>query len=273
MLKKAGVSCSSCHFDLIKGAGEKKVELSFEGGKIKTVMILGLGQLKKENCLRCHDQDSYFKKAGDKKEMHKAHVNIKNARCFDCHRPIQHSRAEKNHPMPGDCGACHSEPHRYQRLLSAGLERDGISAIPDPMFKARTKCLGCHLEKEINHRGQTIMRASARACVQCHSKDYEQMFGLWKSELAREIKKAQKLESEALEALAKHKTKVSEEKLKEAGQMLKSGREDLGIVRFGNGIHNAKYAMALLDAAITSFKDTIGYLEGKDMSEDMIQGE
>jgi hypothetical protein len=54
--------------------------------------------------------------------------------------------------------------------------------------------------------------------------------------------------------------------------MLKTGRENLNIVRFGNGIHNAKYSIELLDSAMTNFKDMIAVLEGKEI-EDIIEQE
>jgi hypothetical protein len=43
--------------------------------------------------------------------------------------------------------------------------------------------------------------------------------------------------------------------------MLKEGRETLNMVRFGNGVHNKKYSMFVLDAAITHFEDLLDYLE------------
>ncbi len=267
MLKASGVSCSSCHFDLIQGSAEIKVTPVIEGGVIKTVLSLGAGPIKVENCRVCHDQADYLRKTIDKKEMHSRHVTVKNARCFDCHRPIKHTVEKKHQPMQGDCGSCHIEPHRAQTILVTGAERSGIPPIPDPMYKARTNCLACHVEKEVNPRGQTVMMASARTCVQCHTKDYEKMLGLWKRELGREVEKAVELENEALKAFEQHKGELTQEKRLEAGRMLKEGRENLGIVRFGNGVHNAKYAVALLDSAISLFKDTIGYLEGKDLSE------
>lgn len=267
MLKDGGVSCQSCHFELIRGSGETKVEPFFEGSVLKTVLFLGAGRIKNENCLVCHDQTKYLQKAGDKKEMHGRHVSTKNARCFDCHRPIEHRKAKTHDPMPNDCAACHPEPHHYQRLLAEGPEREGIQSQPDPMFKSRSNCLACHVEKEKTHKGQIVMKASSRTCVQCHTKDYEKMLGLWKRELSREIEKAEKLQAQAIEALTKNKSKTTPEKLKEANRMLESGRENLDIVRFGNGVHNAKYSMALLDLAIANFKNTIGYLEGKDISE------
>ena len=47
----------------------------------------------------------------------------------------------------------------------------------------------------------------------------------------------------------------------------------MGIVQFGNGIHNAKYSMALLDATINSFETMIADLEGKDISEEIVEAE
>jgi hypothetical protein len=61
--------------------------------------------------------------------------------------------------------------------------------------------------------------------------------------------------------------------LNTASAMLKTGRENLGIVRLGNGIHNAKYSIELLDSAMTNFKDMIAYLEGKDITEGEAMGE
>ncbi len=81
----------------------------------------------------------------------------------------------------------------------------------------------------------------------------------WKTELADEIKYGKEIEQEALAALAK--AKLPEPKLVEARKMLNQGRENLNIVKFGNGVHNKKYSIMLIDAAITHFEDMIEYLE------------
>jgi hypothetical protein len=273
MLKDAGVACSSCHFELIQTPGETKVEPVFENGVLKTVLMLGAGRLKKESCLTCHDQVKYLTNTDDKKLMHRTHVTTKNAVCFDCHRPVSHRKAETNQTMPGDCRACHPESHHYQNLLAAGSEQHGIPAMPDPMFKSRAGCLACHVERKISHKGQAVMSASAKTCVQCHTRDYEKMLALWKRELARKIEKTEELEKKALDALAKYKPGLTPAKLKETQGLIEKGQSNLGIVRFGNGVHNAKYAIALLDAASISFEDTIGLLEGKDISDSAIKYE
>lgn len=271
-LKKAKVPCASCHIELIQASGGGQYEAYFEGGELKTALVLGAGRIKKENCLGCHDQVKDLKEDGNKKLMHQKHVTIKNARCMDCHQPILHTKADltktivKNNSnigydqsMPFNCTACHPNHHRYQRLLSTGPKRKGVSKSPDFMYKARTNCLGCHVEKEITDKGQIVLRASAKTCVRCHTKDHKKMLDDWKTELANEIKYTIEVEQEALEALAK--SNLQEIKLSKVRMMHHEGRENLNIVKFGNGVHNKKYSIMLIDAAITGFEDMIDFLE------------
>ena len=83
----------------------------------------------------------------------------------------------------------------------------------------------------------------------------------WNKELAEEIKYSKEVEQGALNALTKAKPKLSKSKLTEAEKMLKEGQENLNIVNFGNGVHNKKYSIMLIDAAINRFEDMIDYLE------------
>lgn len=277
MLQDNKVACAGCHIELIQAAGGGEYKAYFEGNELKTALILNAGRIKKENCLACHDQEKFLKKDEDEIEkelMHQKHVTIKTARCFDCHQPIRHIKADLNQPMiayqedqdinqsmlPG-CAACHPEPHRYQRLLAEGPKRPEVPKTPDFMFNARTNCLGCHVEKKINDKGQMIMQASAETCVGCHTKDHKKMLKDWKTELTNEIKFTKEVEQEALSALAKAKAKLPETKLAQARKMLKEGQENLNIIKYGNGVHNKKYSILLIDAAITSFEDMIDYLE------------
>ncbi|MEE9532611.1 MAG: hypothetical protein V3W52_16640 [Syntrophobacteria bacterium] len=267
MLKKAKVTCNGCHFDLIQASGGAAYEAFFEKGELKTALVLGAGRTKKENCLACHDQVKELKEADNKKLMHQKHVTIKNARCLDCHQPIKHVKAKADAKDPihdqvmlDACTACHADPHRYQRLLAAGPKREGVSSSPDPMYKARTNCLGCHLEQKFTEKGQRVLIASGKSCVRCHTKEHNKMLKDWKTELAKEVKYTKEVEQQALKALAKHKPKLTKEKLAEFREMLKQGSEDLKIVQFGNGVHNKKYSMMLLDAALTNFEDLLDEL-------------
>jgi hypothetical protein len=258
----------SCHFDLIQASGGATYEAFIDKGELKTALVLGAGRTKKENCLACHDRPKELKEAENKKLMHEKHVTVKTARCFDCHQPIKHTKADFSKPLSEQdgflreaCSACHPEPHRLQQLLATGPKREGVLASPDPMHKARTNCLGCHVEMKYTKKGQRVMMASGKTCVRCHTKDHDKMLKDWKTELAKEIEDAKELQKEAEAALAKHKATLTPDKLAEYKQMLKQGREDFRIVLFGNGVHNKKYSMMLLDAALTNFEDVIDELE------------
>ena len=266
MLKEAKVSCSSCHIELIQASGGGKFEAFFEAGELKTSLVLGAGRMRPASCRTCHDQTQALKEEQNKKLMHEKHVTVKNARCFDCHQPIRHTQADLQQPADKrptrvSCEACHFESHTYQRLLSAGPKREGVSKTPDFMFKARTNCLGCHVEQKLTQKGAKVMTASGKTCVGCHTKDHDKMLKDWKTEVAKNVKEAQEVEQEALEAMAEHKAKLTEDQLAKAHDMLKKGREDLHIVQFGNGVHNKKYSIMLIDAAITNFEDMLDYLE------------
>jgi len=274
MLKKANVSCTSCHLDVIQGAGGAKFEAFFENGELKTAMVLGTGGIRKESCQSCHDKQKDLKEEKNKKLMHQKHVTVKNARCLECHQQIVHTKADLEKPadkghalmdlkqsIQYGCSACHPEPHRYQRLLAEGAKRKDVFASPDPMYKARTNCMGCHVEKKLTKTGLKTMMASAGTCVQCHTKDHKKMLADWKSELVKEVQEAKEIEQEAVDALEDAGVKLSKDKLAEAQQMLAEGRANINIVLFGNGVHNKKYSLLLIDAGINKYDELIEYVE------------
>ncbi len=83
----------------------------------------------------------------------------------------------------------------------------------------------------------------------------------WKTDLHKGIKETIEVEKEALELLSEKKAKLPKAKLAEARKMLKEGRDILEIIRFGIGVHNKKYSMLLLGAAITKYEDLLDMLE------------
>lgn len=239
LLKESKVPCGSCHLEIITGKGE----------------------IKEESCLECHDSAETLNKAKNKKLMHEQHVAGQNANCFNCHEPIQHKKAEFLDPVIKNCASCHPDHHNYQKLLLAGEKREGVSESPNPMFISRTNCLGCHVETSHDKKGQELKIGSSEACVACHSGNHEKMLKDWIDELQKELKEAMELEKKAEKIIANAIGKISEEKLKKAEKMLETGRSNLRIVQYGNGVHNKKYAMLLLDSAFINFEDLIDDLK------------
>lgn len=254
-LKEAKVDCSGCHIDLVQASAGSRYELFVEDGALKSILVLGAGQIKKENCLNCHDQPDIVELADDSETIHAIHVFEQNARCFDCHGPVIHQKAEEIETIPRDCSACHTDSHKYQRLLTAGKERPGIMSSPDPMYKARTNCLGCHNEAGLTEKGHSVLTASDKSCVKCHTEGHDKVLASWKNEVKDEIENTLRAEKKALAAMDGKQGALSPENLKKMKDLLARGRRELDIVRLGNGVHNVKYSILLLDSALTAFDE------------------
>ncbi len=276
MLQKADVSCTSCHIDLIQATGGGNVNAYFEEGIIQTTLTLGADTIKKENCRSCHDRPEQLKEDTNKKLMHEKHVTIKNARCFDCHRSIAHTKSgtktTKKEPfgkmalettVEKGCAACHPEPHQYQIMLTKGEKRKDVLDAIDPMYKVRTNCFGCHNEAKTTDSGQVVLGASGKTCVKCHVKGHDKMLDDWKKELKNEIEYSREIMQESIDILTQATPELSKTDLNTASVMLDRGQEYMNMVIHGNGVHNKKYSIMLIDAAISSFEDVMDYVADK----------
>jgi len=195
--------------------------------------------------------------------MHDQHVAKKTADCFDCHSVIEHkNRADHLDFVREDCTLCHQDQHKYQKMLLAGIPvAEGVKGPPHLMFKVNTNCMACHLEKKLSN-GHAVRTGAPETCAACHTPDHKKMLSDWKKQVREEVEGAQELEQEAMEALkAAEMRGVSAEKLAEARKMIAAGRKFLDVVRIGNGVHNKKYAITILDEAFTNFEDTIDLLQ------------
>jgi nitrate/TMAO reductase-like tetraheme cytochrome c subunit len=245
-IKKSGVACESCHFEVVKGHGE-----------------VNTGNVVSNGCLTCHNRsEELLVKAKDGKLMHDEHVAKHTADCFDCHSVIEHkNRADHLDFVREDCMLCHQDQHKYQKILLAGIPvAEGINASPHLMYKVNTNCMGCHLKKELN-KGHAVRTGAPETCAACHTPEHKKMLADWRKQVGNEIKGAQELELEAQEALEAAKQRgVAEETLSKAREMIVAGQKFLEVVRIGNGVHNKKYAITILDEAFVNFEDTIDML-------------
>jgi hypothetical protein len=241
-LERSKISCSSCHFELIRGNVD----------------------VKKESCSDCHHDPTpeFMKKAEDRKVMHDTHVTKQTARCGNCHQPIEHSEFSYFEAGVRNCSACHPEPHIYQKMLLAGEGGNGIGKFPiahDPM---RANCLSCHTKDGHDEKGRKVRRAEGKACVECHGdKDKENISKQWKADVAEELKTARGLEKEVVAAIEEAKGNVAEANMRKMQGLLKNAQVNLKIVDAGGGVHNKKFAMLLIDSAVQNFEDVLKGLE------------
>ncbi len=244
-IEESGVTCESCHFEIVKG-----------GGEIETGNVVANG------CLTCHNRSqTLLATAGDLVLMHDKHVPNK-ADCFDCHTVIEHqNRTDHLDFVRNDCLLCHVDQHKYQKLLLSGTPVDGeISGEPHLMFKVNTNCMGCHLKRTLSN-GHDVRSASGDTCAACHTKKHKKMLDDWKQTLDREIADVEEVEAEAQTLLANLRDRLDKAQLTEAESMIARGSELINIVRFGNGVHNKKYAITIIDGAFGNFEDSIDLLE------------
>jgi len=249
-LKDAKVSCGSCHYDVIQASGRAKYEAYFKKGVLKTALVMGAGDIIKGNCFACHDQKKALKEVGNKKLMHEKHVSVKNARCFDCHQVIRHKKSVVDQTVAAKAGAKMTE---VQKPMSERFIADSCFAChPKPHELQRQ----CHLERKFTKKGTPVLMASAKTCVGCHP-GRQKLLKDWKTDLENGIKDTLEVQKEALDALSAAKAKLARPKLTEVRNMLKEGQKNLKMVQFGNGVHNKKYALYLLDAAMIRFDNLI----------------
>ncbi len=244
-IQESGVACEGCHFEVVKG-----------GGEIETGNVVANG------CLTCHNRSqTLLATAGDRDLMHDKHVP-NTADCFDCHTVIEHrNRTDHLDFVRNDCLLCHVDQHKYQKLLLSGAPVDAdISGDPHLMFDVNTNCMGCHLKKTLSN-GHDVRTASGDTCAACHTKQHRKMLDEWRETLESEIADVEEVESEARALLAELRDSMDKEQLNQAESMITRGGELVNIVRVGNGVHNKKYAITILDGAFGNFEDSIDLLE------------
>ncbi|MFQ5622309.1 MAG: NapC/NirT family cytochrome c [Paracoccaceae bacterium] len=247
-LAEAGVACESCHFQVARGHGDVKA-----------------GDLTTGGCLSCHNRnEEFFATAGDETLMHDKHVVPRTADCFDCHEVIEHGPpVDHLSAASQDCALCHQDQHSYQRILLEGIPvTDGIRSTPNLMAAVNTGCGGCHM-KETLSKGHLVRTGSAKACVACHTPNHEKILFDWREQLEEEVAAAEEIAQEATEALeVARQNGAAEKTLLEVQKMIAAGQKFLEIVRVGNGVHNKKYAITILDEAFVNFEDAIDLLDG-----------
>ncbi|BCO08272.1 hypothetical protein GF1_06480 [Desulfolithobacter dissulfuricans] len=193
--------------------------------------------------------------------MHEKHVAEQKAGCFDCHVPKQHKKTNYVEAIRQNCAACHPEQHLYQAQLIEGPEREGVPKTPGLMHEVTTNCLACHVRKK-DLKGTVVLQGDARTCVSCHKEGHLEMIERWKKEIAEGIKQAVALQKEAFQAIEQAQSdQLSPEVINEARALYEKGLKDLHLVQYGNGVHNKKYSLMVLNNASINFEDAIILIE------------
>jgi nitrate/TMAO reductase-like tetraheme cytochrome c subunit len=178
---------------------------------------------------------------------HKNHVAIQNLSCATCH-----SNAKKHGELvatKAKCASCHHEDptkdcggcHTIQKSLYEGGPFQGLTAPKDIMAEAETECAACHVGAD-----KKVVRPTAAACVECHDKDYEEIFVDWQTS----AKKAMAELGAALAALDRKGLSGERRAQAAAYDRLLTAFEQDGSL----GIHNNAFVTETLDKALAAVK-------------------
>ncbi|MFC1672679.1 NapC/NirT family cytochrome c [Pseudomonadota bacterium] len=245
-LQERGVPCESCHFDVVKGDGHVET-----------------GNVVSNGCLTCHNRSKeLLSKAQDKVLMHDKHVATRTADCFDCHMAVEHKNQPDHYDfVRNDCQLCHQDQHKFQKMLLTGAPVfEGAKGAPQLMDRVNTNCMACHVKKKMS-QGHPVRTGSGEACVACHTNKHNKMLEDWALSVDREVKDVTEVENEALQALMDaEKAGASPEILAEAKELITKGQKLVEVVRVGNGVHNKKYSITIIDDAFGNFEDAIDLL-------------
>jgi hypothetical protein len=114
------------------------------------------------------------------------------------------------------------------------------------MFGARTNCLGCHSATLADDHGGQVAKATESGCVACHGDQHAEKFEQWK--LGLELIQGDADQAyESAQALLDGSANLPEDVRTKAAALLSEAKEDLQLVRRGNGVHNVTYAIEVLD--------------------------
>ncbi|MCW8862824.1 MAG: NapC/NirT family cytochrome c [Rhodospirillales bacterium] len=237
------VACESCHLGIVRGSGE----------------------IRPEGCYtECHNRSpDLAAKEHDGKLMHERHTATQRADCDDCHAPIVHKKpADYLEVARQECGLCHEDQHRFQKILLAGIPvADGILTSPQMMNAVNTNCMGCHTKDTLGKRGHAVKIGTGEACASCHGPKHKAVAEDWKSTMTQEVESIAAVEQDAIQAIVDaEKSGADQGAMEEAKELVALGTKFLNVVRFGNGVHNKKYALIILDEAIANFEDAIDLL-------------
>lgn len=248
------VGCISCHADALREDSD----------------------VTRRDCERCHDQPRFLKDWKDPPSLemvtqyHSVHITQQRAKCVDCHSEIKH----KLLPDGGDsgngffasvlskCTQCHPNHHASQVNLLLGRGGNSVpKSAPNLMFGSRTNCTGCHVELSHDAHGSNVVKATQDACIACHGDRHSTTFEKWKQGLELVLEDAEQAYSAARKRFDEQIDAPPDAREK-AAKLLDAARDDLILVKSGNGLHNVTYAMELLDGVMELCRKASAALAG-----------
>ncbi len=201
----------------------------------------------------CHGRvmpsDKIFFKEMEVSFPHSLHVKDVGIECGKCHSPDKH---KMRIVTKSECMKCHHESkdidcahcHKAQQALYEGkVKAFGVTATPDPMAAAKTKCTECH---ELKKGTQTVLTVKSK-CEGCHDAKYGKMLLDWKQDITKKENAIAVALEEAKEYVSRSRKAGKDVSQEEA--LVRQADANYQAVSAGRGTHNYKLSREMLRVA------------------------
>ena len=256
-------ACYHCHIkdDLIsEDTSRYNHSLVFDGGfecnQCHSDIVVGDGEVPRENCYKCHWETERLNKYDDTDLMHYAHIYSHKIECNQCHLDIQH-RIVKDIETIADCQTCHTDYHQAQKILFIGEGGKGIPhTMPNIMLEKGLSCKGCHIFHEESSgrlmKSETFV-SKAQACETCHGKGFARIMREWEISTEKKLSEINAIYRRANQELRQAKSSEREK----AQTLLEEAAFNIDIVDRGKGVHNVEYSQELLSASLNKVQEAL----------------
>lgn len=256
-------SCSHCHTQ--EDLGSEKTsrfnhtvvfEKKFSCDKCHSQVIMGDGEVPRENCYKCHFEQDRLDKYSDTDLIHSMHISSHKIECAQCHLEIRH-KIIKDIEIIADCRTCHTAFHQAQKILYTGEGGKGVGhATPNVMLKKGLSCKGCHMFHE-EAGGQLIksdtLISKEQACESCHGSGFARLLHSWEASTEKKLSRIKDIYRKSLQEVGQSKGSGRDK----AKQLLQDAAFNIDVVEKGKSVHNMAYSQELLQAAFANIEEAL----------------
>jgi hypothetical protein len=192
--------------------------------------------------------------------MHTEHIYEDKIECNQCHLEIQH-KIVKDIETIADCGSCHTDYHKAQKILYIGEGGKGLDhPMPNIMLEKGLSCKGCHIFHE-EHGGAVItsdtLVSDAKACESCHGKGFARILEGWEESTAKKLSQIKSIYGQVKQVI----TRTKHEKKTDAEALLEEADFNIEIVEQGKSVHNVTFSQELLMASYNKMIESLRVVE------------
>ncbi len=213
------VSCSDCHFNIVRGTG----------------------RVDETSCSQCHSEKTDHAK--DAVRMHYDHIVKNKTPCTPCHASITHGWVKEN----ADDGKTRHRVHvteagyEVQSSIMRGTGGKGMQGLPDPMYLATVNCSACH-------KDDFYARVNPEVCVPCHDRGFDRIL----AEQKLFVSSMMKLLKSLIKAAENQQTHDTLPIIRDAAFNYEFVTKD-----GSSGSHNIKYVKDLLGHSIEQLRQIL----------------